>query len=162
LSTPPPHTYAVKKVSSDSWGETTITWNNKPAPDAASVTTFSSATNGTWLEIDITSIAQANSTVSLAIVPNSTSTDGVDFSSRNAGSNQPQVVIDAGGTTTTAGAGGAGATGGTGGTGGGSTVPTDPNLKIAFVGDTADGTNWGNVLSLIQAEGAPPSPWKAT
>ena len=34
------------------------------------------------------------------------------------------------------------------------TTPTDPNLKIAFVGDTADGNNWKAVLDLVKAEGA--------
>jgi hypothetical protein len=33
-------------------------------------------------------------------------------------------------------------------------VSTDANLKIAFAGDTADGTNWGNVLQLAIDEGA--------
>ena len=47
------------------------------------------------------------------------------------------------------GSSGSGATGGTA-----RTVTTDANLKIAFVGDTADGTNWGSVLQLILNEGA--------
>ena len=34
------------------------------------------------------------------------------------------------------------------------TVPTDANLKVAFVGDTADGSNWKAVADLIKAEGA--------
>src|SRR5262245_31235219 len=34
------------------------------------------------------------------------------------------------------------------------TVSTDANLKVAFVGDTADGTNWKNVLQLAKDEGA--------
>jgi len=34
------------------------------------------------------------------------------------------------------------------------TVPTDPNLKVAFIGDTADGANYKAVLDLIKAEGA--------
>ena len=34
------------------------------------------------------------------------------------------------------------------------TVTTDLNLKVAFVGDTADGTNWKAVLDLIKNEGA--------
>ena len=47
-------------------------------------------------------------------------------------------------------------TGSAGTTGSGGARPsTDPNLKIAFVGDTADGTNWRNVLKLALAEGAP-------
>jgi predicted phosphodiesterase len=33
-------------------------------------------------------------------------------------------------------------------------VSTDANLKIAFVGDTADGTNWGSVATLVKNEGA--------
>ena len=33
-------------------------------------------------------------------------------------------------------------------------LATDPNLKIAFVGDTADGSNWGSVATLIKNEGA--------
>jgi predicted phosphodiesterase len=33
-------------------------------------------------------------------------------------------------------------------------VTTEANLKIAFVGDTASGTNWGSVSTLIKNEGA--------
>ncbi len=33
-------------------------------------------------------------------------------------------------------------------------VPTDPNLKVAFIGDTGYGTNFTNVLNLIKNEGA--------
>jgi hypothetical protein len=56
------------------------------------------------------------------------------------------------------------------------TAPTDPNLKIAFVGDSADGANHKAVLDLVKAEGAvaietegdmtydadPPGWWTAT
>jgi hypothetical protein len=58
------------------------------------------------------------------------------------------------------GSGGAGGSAGTGGTGGGSgsggtpSVSTDPNLKIGFVGDTATGTNFRSVLTLVKNEGA--------
>jgi predicted phosphodiesterase len=60
----------------------------------------------------------------------------------------------------TGGAGGAGTGGaGTGGAGGatggsGGVVSTDPNLKVAFIGDTADGSAWTSVLNLSLAEGA--------
>jgi hypothetical protein len=33
-------------------------------------------------------------------------------------------------------------------------IPTDPGLKVAFIGDTANGTGFRSVLSLINAEGA--------
>jgi len=34
------------------------------------------------------------------------------------------------------------------------TVSTEANLKVAFVGDTADGNNWKSVINLIKSEGA--------
>jgi hypothetical protein len=33
-------------------------------------------------------------------------------------------------------------------------IATDPNLKVAFIGDTANGTNFQAVLNLIESEGA--------
>lgn len=159
--------YEVRQVASTTWGETSLTWSNKPALGAV-LSTFQSASSGTWLEIDVTSLAVPNAALSLAIVPNNI-TDGVDFSSKEASSNQPQLVITSGGGAGTGGgagaagaaaggsgnAGAAGAGAGAGGSGNaGALLPTDANLKIAFVGDTADGTNWGSVLSLVQAEGA--------
>lgn len=38
--------------------------------------------------------------------------------------------------------------------GAGGAIATDPNLKVAFIGDTANGANYQAVLSLIQSEGA--------
>lgn len=134
----------VRVVSSTTWTESGITWSNKPATGTL-VATIGSASAGTWLEIDITSAVAPNSTVSLAILPGTT--DGLDLNSRNASANRPEVVINSG----TSGTGGTGGTG-SGGTGG--ATATDANLKIAFVGDTGDGANWRNVLSLVLAEGA--------
>src|SRR5690242_15938146 len=34
------------------------------------------------------------------------------------------------------------------------TVATTANLKVAFVGDTASGSDWGSVANLIKSEGA--------
>ena len=150
----------LRFVSSNTWTETGITWNNKPATGAL-VATIGSIGSNTWLEIDITSVVQPNTTISLAIVPGTT--DGLDFDPRNA-VEQPAADRDrrerrhhrhrrhhgGAGTTGTAGTTGSAGTTGTGG----ARPSTDPNLKIAFVGDTADGTNWRNVLSLALAEGA--------
>lgn len=149
-----PHT--VKRVSNTSWGETSINWNNKPAVDGVLVATIGSASSGSWIELDITSVAQPNSTISLAIQPGST--DGLDLRSRNHTSNQPQVVIVSGGGGGSGGAGGgaggAGGTGGGGAGGGSGTVATEPNLKVAFIGDTANGSSYNDVLNLIMQEGA--------
>ena len=42
------------------------------------------------------------------------------------------------------------------------TIATDANLKVAFVGDTADGTNWKAVLDLSSARARRPSRPRAT
>ncbi|MDX2019667.1 MAG: DNRLRE domain-containing protein [Deltaproteobacteria bacterium] len=127
--------YYVRRVANNTWTESGITWNNKPAPDATNIATITSASANTWKEVDITSLVTApNATYSLAIIPGTT--DGMDFSSRNATSNQPQIVITSAGTGTT------------------TPVPAQANTKIAFVGDTADGANWTGVLNLVLAEGA--------
>lgn len=82
----------VNRVSSTSWSETSITWNNKPVVDGPLVATIGATTAETWVNVDITSVARPNTTISLAIL--SRTSDGFDFSSRNATSNRPQVVID--------------------------------------------------------------------
>lgn len=56
--------------------------------------------------------------------------------------------------------GGAGAAGGAGGAGGGTApdagglIPTEQNLKVAFIGDTATGNDFRSVLQLIKREQA--------
>jgi hypothetical protein len=59
-----------------------------------------------------------------------------------------------GGTAGVGGAIGAGGTSGVGGSGGSNAISTDPNLKVAFIGDTSSGTNYQNVLNLIKNEQA--------
>jgi predicted phosphodiesterase len=141
----------VQKVSNNSWGETTINWSNKPAADGPVVATLGATASSSWVDIDITSVAQPNSTISLAFLPGTS--DSFTFSSREAATNPPQVIIDDGVGGTGGTGGGTGGSGGTGGTGGGG-PSTDPNLKIAFVGDTADGSSYAAVISLALAEGA--------
>ncbi|HKY35780.1 MAG TPA: DNRLRE domain-containing protein [Polyangiaceae bacterium] len=152
-------TYNVRQVASTTWSESGITYSNKPAIGAV-VTSFNGATKNTWLELDISSIAQPNTALSLAIVT-AGSTNGVDFHSKEAtAADRPQVVIESGGGSGGSGSGGSsgssGSSGsaGTSGSGGVGSIPTDANLKIAFVGDTSDGSNWGSVLSLILQEQA--------
>lgn len=155
--------YNVRSVANTSWTEGSLTWSNKPAL-GSTVTSFPSASSGTWVELDLTSVAASGATVSVAIVSAGTN-DGVDFRSSeySTAGERPQVVITTSdGTGGTGGSSGTtstttsttGGTGGTGGSGGIGTVPTEANLKVAFVGDTADGTNWGSVLQLALAEGA--------
>jgi hypothetical protein len=160
IKDPTSQTYDVVAVSDDSWGESSITWNNKPATGAV-IASFTATTDEAYKDIDITSGVQANATISIAIVPASGTTNGVDFRSKeySSSSQRPQVVVTSdgggGGSGGSSGSGGSGATAGSGATGGTArTVTTDPNLKIAFVGDTSDGTNWASVLQLVLNEGA--------
>ena len=141
----------VRRVASNTWGETTITWNNKPVTGTL-VRTIGATSANTWVEIDITPAVTPNTTVSLALLPGTN--DGFDFSSRNASANRPQVVIEdgTGGGTGGTGGSGAGGSGGSAGSPGG--ISTDPGLKVAFVGDTSDSTNYSNVLNLVKNEGA--------
>jgi hypothetical protein len=102
-------------------------------------------------------------------IASATNTDGLDVRSSEytTASYRPKLTITylppdsgsgTGGTSGTGGASTGGMTGGTstGGTTGGSAgeVSTDPNLKIAFVGDTDTGSSFTSVLNLIKDEGA--------
>jgi len=55
------HTYTAYKVSSDTWEEETITWNNKPAVGDAIAS--AQKAGGGWVEIDVTSYIEAERTL---------------------------------------------------------------------------------------------------
>jgi hypothetical protein len=80
------------RISSTTWAEATTTWNNAPPVDGPKIASVGSTTSGSWTEIDVTSIATANSVLSLALVGRST--DGFAFASREASANRPQLVIE--------------------------------------------------------------------
>jgi len=82
------------------WTETGITWNNRPARTGSGVADAGALSTGTWAAFDITSLIPGAGTYDIALA--GTSTDGVDFSSRE-GSNAPQLVVD-----TSSGGGGSG------------------------------------------------------
>ena len=78
-----------------SWSESAITWNSRPALTSgvvADVGALSSA--GSWAEWDVTSLVAGNGTFSFAVRP--TSSDGVDFYSRQSGNTslRPQLVVE--------------------------------------------------------------------
>ena len=81
----------LKKLSDTTWGETTLTWNNKPAVDGALMGTIASVSAGGWVEVDVTSHVTSNSVLSFAMVPRSS--DGMGASTREASSNKPELVI---------------------------------------------------------------------
>jgi len=163
-----------------SWNESQTTWNNATStvswqtPGAfgttergAIVGTITGSTNTTkTVTLNAAGIARVQSWVNSPsanaglIVAHATNSNGLDFASSEASTaaNRPllRVTYDTGG----GGSGGATGAGGSGTGGSGtagsssSNVPTDPNLKVAFIGDTSTGTNFTSVLNLIKTEGA--------
>jgi hypothetical protein len=86
-------------VSSNSWGETTITWNNRPAVGArqgSGVTVTAAAQYYQW---DLTALLQAQkaagaTAVNVAVsMDASTSASQDTFNSREASANPPQLVV---------------------------------------------------------------------
>ncbi len=81
--------------TSDSWAELAVTWSDRPAPTTAAVDDEGPIATGSWVELDVTSLVPANGTFSFALA--ATSTDGVDFDSRESSSTslRPELVVEA-------------------------------------------------------------------
>jgi len=74
----------------NSWTETGITWNNRPAPTTGVIANLGTATVSTWAEYNVTTQITGNGTYSFVLLPDSTA--GVTFYSRE-GSSPPQLVL---------------------------------------------------------------------
>jgi hypothetical protein len=83
----------VKAVSSNTWGETSVTYNTMPAL-GGSVAIVSSAAAGTWITLDVTTYVNAEGTYSFGIVTSSPTS--VSLASRESGANAPKLVITLG------------------------------------------------------------------
>jgi acid phosphatase type 7 len=79
--------------TSDTWGESAITWNNKPALSGAGVGRVATIATSSWAQFDVTPLVSGNGTYDFVLA--GTSTDGVDFQSREA-TNDPQLVVTTG------------------------------------------------------------------
>ena len=80
---------SVYRISND-WSETGVTWNARPVLQGSPLATVTSIATNTWVEYDVSAAITGNGTYSLALV--GTSTDGVDYASRQ-GSAPPQLVV---------------------------------------------------------------------
>jgi hypothetical protein len=87
---------SVYDVVDDSWTETDIVWNNKPAyaNERAKITTSKS----TWNEWDVSSyLAQEydnDKVITMVVInPSAASVAGIDFYSKEFGSNAPELVV---------------------------------------------------------------------
>ncbi len=84
--------YSVYRVSSSSWGETTITYRNSPLLGMVLGST-GAVTAGAWNAVNVCSIVKGNGTYTLALA--GTSTTGVSLGSRES-TTPPKLVLTLG------------------------------------------------------------------
>ncbi len=78
-------------LASNTWSESTLTWNTRPAVAGAALLDLGVVAPSTWVDLDVTSAVKANGTFSFALLP--TSADAMACASRETGANAPQLVI---------------------------------------------------------------------
>jgi hypothetical protein len=95
-------TTSASAVSSNTWTETGITWNNKPAVGARQGAGIVVSTTAQYFEWDVTEFVRAQrlsgmTAVSLAVSMDVQVSEGPDtFNSREATGNRPQLVVTSG------------------------------------------------------------------
>ena len=78
-------------TTSSGWSELGLTYNNRPPATSAARDNKAAVGAGAWVEYDVTPFITANGSYDLKLVADST--DGVDFNSREAPSNTPELVV---------------------------------------------------------------------
>lgn len=82
-------------VSTDSWGETTLTWANKPAHTATALASKTVPNAGQWLEFDVTGVAlqelDGDGLLSLALV---STLNANSMMSSSEGANPPHLLLE--------------------------------------------------------------------
>lgn len=78
--------------AANNWVETEITWNSRPALVGPILDDRGAISSGTWVEFDVSDAVDGPGTYSFALL--GTSSDGVDFASREAvASSRPHLVV---------------------------------------------------------------------
>jgi uncharacterized repeat protein (TIGR03803 family) len=85
-------------VPTTSWSESGMTWNNQPALGNALSSATVTSLSGTWVEFDVSSYVRAqraagNNVISIALKDPFPVDPLIGFPSREASSNQPQLVL---------------------------------------------------------------------
>ena len=82
---------SVSRVASQTWPEN-VTWNTSPAADPLPLATIGKVTVNTWAQFNVLPLIEGDGTYSVRLT--STSSDGVDYVSREGTSTQrPQLVV---------------------------------------------------------------------
>jgi hypothetical protein len=77
-------------MTGNTWTETGITWNNRPARTGGVIDNKGAINKNTWVEYNVAPVVTSNGTFNFVLVGDSS--DEIRFSSRQ-GSNRPQLVI---------------------------------------------------------------------
>ena len=87
----------VLRAASDSWGESTITWRNQPGVTGSALASATWTANG-YKDFDVTAAVAGQGRVSFVIrhASGCNPTGEAVFSSREAGSNRPELVVETG------------------------------------------------------------------
>ena len=80
-------------LANNSWTESGMTWNTKPALLSGPSDNKAALTANTWVEYDVSSLLSGNGTYTFALIADSS--DGADFSSREGGSPAQLVITSA-------------------------------------------------------------------
>src|SRR5215207_3781777 len=86
--------YQVKQVTNQGWEEGSITYTNAPAVGSV-ISSSGNFASGTWTSVDVTSLITGNGVYDLALTTSSSTI--MNFSSRDASSNRPELVIETSG-----------------------------------------------------------------
>ena len=78
-------------TTGSTWSEGSITWSNRTARVGTGTDDKASIPTNSWVEYNVASLVSGNGTYDFVLA--GTSTDGINFSSREAATNKPQLVI---------------------------------------------------------------------
>ena len=80
-------------MTDSNWSESTVTWENAPAADGASIGSLGNVDAGNWYEIDVTAMVTGDGPVSLRV--RSIDSDGADYSSKESlDGNAPELIVE--------------------------------------------------------------------
>ena len=83
-------TTGILHQTTATWGETALTWNNKPATNGPQIGTSAVPTAGSWVELDVSSVVTTAGAYGFALTNNSS--DPVAYSSKE-GANPPELTL---------------------------------------------------------------------
>jgi acid phosphatase type 7 len=86
----------VLRAANDTWGETTIKWSNQPGPTGSALANLAWTSKGSYRDFNVTPAVPGAGRVSFLLrhAPGCNVASDVSLSSREAGSNQPQLVVE--------------------------------------------------------------------